>query len=650
MTQFYQALLRDGGLRLGPRLRRSFAAWAGVDDDGSPRLEYERGRTRATLADTASCGRYTFDEPSGNGRLRTTATWAEGPTPAQSWVRVSVEGEHPEAADPVRAPGFMPAYLATGRATDGAAPLEAGPHLIGFEEVRELTGWLADPARGAACIVLSVDRSDPGLGAACADHLAAELAGVAVVARLYDSRAQEALNAWLGPDLSVFGGGLRTYLPGVRPGEETYAMRHQPRGGGAIRDHGIRALNVVVAGVIDFALHRPVPADIRQTEARVARVLAGTLAPDRLHAPPPRPSAIPVPRPPKGRKAIAEPVPAAPPAEAAPEAAPVEAAAEPEATAREVQEPAVPAVPAQGGAPPEFPDPVPGGELAEAIAERLADHLDDSVLEALVDMARGGDSETTALIKTMSAHLEALTRAVDAAGLLGRRRQGGGQELEQLRLQYDQLESDYVELQEHERKAQDRIRWLESRLAEHADPVYGVQTDDADGPWEAESLMDVVQRARKHLRHLDLPDTLDTEVSRLDVMYPRHRRRWTGKTWDALRALDAYAEARAEERFTGGFYDWCARPLPGAPIITPTMVSMKESDSVSGNPKYYRARIFRVPAEIDPSGRVYMPSHIKLQQIGSPAPRMHFLDDAGGATGKIWIGYLGGHLPNTRTN
>ncbi len=264
-------------------------------------------------------------------------------------------------------------------------------------------------------------------------------------------------------------------------------------------------------------------------------------------------------------------------------------------------------------------------------------------------MARGGDSETTALIKTMSAHLEALTRAVEPAGLLGTR--GPSQELERLRRQYDQLEHDFVELQEHERKAQDRIRWLESRLAEHADPVYGVQTDaDPRRPWEAESLMDVLQRARKQLRHLDLPDTLDTEVSKLDVMYPRQRRRWTGRTWDALRALDAYAAARAEARFTGGFYDWCGRPLPGAPVITPTMVSMKESDSVSGNPKYYRARIFRVPTEIDPSGRVYMPSHIKLQPVGSPAPRMHFLDDAGGTTGKVWIGYLGDHLPNTRTN
>jgi len=643
VTQFYQAVLRDGGPRLGPRLRRCFAAWAGVADTGDPDFEHARGRTRTALADNEVCGRYTHDGPTGDGRLRTTATWATGSKGAPGWVRVTVEGDLEEAA--VTAPGFMPAFLATGRATDGAVPVETGPLLVGPEGVKELTDWLARPDRGVPVIVLTVDRSDTNLVAACADHLAETLAGIAVVARLYDARTQDDLNAWLGGDLSVFGGGLRTYLPGVRPGEEIYPMRHQPRGGGAIRDQGVRSLEVVVKGVVDLSVHRPLPTDIRQTEPRVARILAGTLLPRELHAAPPSPAAIAVPRGPR----IPKPAPPSEPKSPAPEPAlePPSPAIEPE-----------PALATEPAAPQPGPD---HDGLADDIAAKLADRLDDSVLEALVDMVRGGDSETTALIKTMSAHLQALTRAVESTGLLAPDTPGSAaddapgspadQELERLRKQYEQLELDYIELEEHERKAQDRIRWLESRLAEHADPVYGVQTDaDPDDCREAESLMDVVQRARKQLRHIDLPDTLDTEVSKLDVMYPRQRRRWTGRTWDALRALDAYAAARAEARFTGGFYDWCARPLPGAPVITPTMVSMKESDSVSGNPKYQRRRVFRVPEEIDPSGRVYMPSHIKLQQVGSPAPRMHFLDDAGGATGKIWIGYLGDHLPNTRTN
>lgn len=45
-----------------------------------------------------------------------------------------------------------------------------------------------------------------------------------------------------------------------------------------------------------------------------------------------------------------------------------------------------------------------------------------------------------------------------------------------------------------------------------------------------------------------------------------------------------------------------------------------------------------------------MESHIKLRPVGYPAPRLYFHDDSAGTTGKVWIGYLGEHLPNTRTN
>ena len=93
MTQFYQALLRDGGPRLGPRLRRCFAAWAGVEDDGDPNLEHAKGRTRTAFADNELCGRYTHDGPTGDGRLRTTATWAAGRGASPGWVRVTVEGD-----------------------------------------------------------------------------------------------------------------------------------------------------------------------------------------------------------------------------------------------------------------------------------------------------------------------------------------------------------------------------------------------------------------------------------------------------------------------------------------------------------------------------------------------------------------------------
>lgn len=622
MTQYYQAVLRDGGDKLGPRLRRCFAAWASVEDDGTPLLEHTRGRTRITLADTDVCGSYTLDAPTGVGRMRTTATWAEARRPSHNWVTVTVEGELSADAEPVRAPSLITDFLQTGRATDGAVGLEAVPHVMGREEIDQLTGWLLDPGRTVPVIVLTVDCADPEVVDSHAGHLAQALAGIAVVVRLFDVPAQDLLNARLGEDLNVFGGGLRTYLPGLERNGGDHPGRHRVRGGGAIRDQGVRALQVVIDGVIEHALRRPLPNDIRQAAPRVSRVLAGEADPPYLHAPPPSPAEL---------------------ARARRPGIPAPRAAEPEPT----PEPA-PVAPTAEPTPPERDD---IAEMAERVSDRVAADLADGILDALVDMASGGDSETTRLIHAMSTHLAALTRAVDEAGLIGERSAPDDRrkrELERLRKEYSRLEVDYELLLYDERHARERIRWLETRLAEHADPVYGVE---APGEvWEADSLMEVVLRARATLTRIDLPDALDADVAKLDVTYPRRCRRWAAKTWDALCALDAYATARAEERFTGGFYDWCGHPLPGQPAISPNTVSMKESDSVTGRPKFREARTFRVPAALDASGRLYMPSHIKLQRVGNPAPRLHFFDDAGGATGRIWVGYLGEHLPNTRTN
>ncbi|MEV6982999.1 hypothetical protein AB0M95_17280 [Sphaerisporangium sp. NPDC051017] len=77
---------------------------------------------------------------------------------------------------------------------------------------------------------------------------------------------------------------------------------------------------------------------------------------------------------------------------------------------------------------------------------------------------------------------------------------------------------------------------------------------------------------------------------------------------------------------------------------------MSESRTVNTNGRYSTSRVFGVPQEVHPSGRVFMEAHIKLRKGGVPAPRVHFHDDSGGATGKVWVGYVGDHLPNAQTN
>lgn len=620
MARFYQAILRDDGDALGVRLRRCFVKWAGVPDDGAPTAQTTRGRTHVRIDDSPVCGRYVTEEQSPQGTLRTTITWAT-PFAKPHWVTAVIDGDPAAEPDLVDAPAVVADFLMTGRPGDGAVPLEASPHLISTDELDQTVAWLAHPARRVPVVVLTPDPRSPDLPAQNAARLAEALAGIAVVVRLYDHRTQEALNDRLGDGLEVFGGGLRTYLPDLRPGAESYPRRHPVRGGKALRELGSRALDVVISGVTDESVRRPLPDDVRQAQRIVNRIIAGEMDLEALSA------RVSVPTPAQ----LARPM-------------PVHAA----------EEPPVPE--------PEEPPPGMTDETVTQIADGVADRLRGEILAAL-QMTSGDTSaaaaETLRSIQSLSAHVSALRRELDETRRLQRdalsRRAEAENETEELRNALDglragqeQLELEYEQVVDEERRARERVRWLEGRLAEHGEPVYGVETPEE--PWSPESLVDVVLHTRAILSRVDLPDRLDDAAARLDVDHPRECRVWASKAWDAFRALHAYAEARASDTFHGGFFDWCTRPPPGKATITLNMLAMKESETVTGNARFREARTFPVPETVAPGGKILMEAHIKLRRVGSPAPRIYFLDDAAGETGRIWVGYLGEHLANTRTN
>jgi hypothetical protein len=221
------------------------------------------------------------------------------------------------------------------------------------------------------------------------------------------------------------------------------------------------------------------------------------------------------------------------------------------------------------------------------------------------------------------------------------------QRLECLRDEHARLLQEYAEEVGNARRLAERVRHLERKLAEAGRPAYGL----APGAelFEPSGLVAALAEAGQRLPHLVIGDT-QSAAARLDLLYPAHCRAWAAKAWDALRALDAFAAARSAGEFTGGFYDWCANATPGRLVIPAGMLSMRESQSVTARAKFSSARTFAVPEDVAPGGKVLMEAHVKLRSVGYPAPRLYFHDDSGGATGKIVIGYLGAHLPNTRTN
>jgi len=124
---------------------------------------------------------------------------------------------------------------------------------------------------------------------------------------------------------------------------------------------------------------------------------------------------------------------------------------------------------------------------------------------------------------------------------------------------------------------------------------------------------------------------------------------WAAKSWDVLRVLDGYAAARRRGEFSKGVHAYLGHTPAGRPGYPPGAHSTQESEPVERSPKLRRLRVFPVPREIHPDGVIFMDAHFKIARKGLISPRIYYHDDAS-QTGKIYVGYIGKHLPNAHTN
>ncbi|MCP3804588.1 hypothetical protein NLX83_35490 [Allokutzneria sp. A3M-2-11 16] len=118
---------------------------------------------------------------------------------------------------------------------------------------------------------------------------------------------------------------------------------------------------------------------------------------------------------------------------------------------------------------------------------------------------------------------------------------------------------------------------------------------------------------------------------------------WRRRTWDVLTSLAHYADsARGAER-PENFVAFLRGGHPGA-AISPTLVAPTESVTTLADKRAYRARVFPVSPDTDPSGEALYQAHVRIERWQPPAPRLHYYDDLA-ATGTLYVGYLGPHLP-----
>lgn len=120
------------------------------------------------------------------------------------------------------------------------------------------------------------------------------------------------------------------------------------------------------------------------------------------------------------------------------------------------------------------------------------------------------------------------------------------------------------------------------------------------------------------------------------------------KAWNTLRTLNDYCRLKDQGDFVGGLLNYVENSAHGGFVQGPA-IKPNESETVLSNRRLRELREIPVPPEVDPSGIVVTKMHVALQTSQSNYPRLYFFD-ASGTNGKVYIGYLGEHLENTRTN
>lgn len=124
---------------------------------------------------------------------------------------------------------------------------------------------------------------------------------------------------------------------------------------------------------------------------------------------------------------------------------------------------------------------------------------------------------------------------------------------------------------------------------------------------------------------------------------------WAGRIWGYVHALHDYVELKEKGEYTGNFHTYLTDDSAPGVKTSPSNYAPTESETVKERPSWREARVFPVPKKVTRARKIFMDAHFKIPATSGVHPRVHIHDDTG-RTGKVYVGYIGPHLPNTLTN
>ena len=150
-------------------------------------------------------------------------------------------------------------------------------------------------------------------------------------------------------------------------------------------------------------------------------------------------------------------------------------------------------------------------------------------------------------------------------------------------------------------------------------------------------------------RYVELsdPDKMLDDILALDELAESY---YAAEFWTYILVLRDYMRAREAGDFSGGnVHDYLANPPDGYRTCSASRHKSNESETVKRNETMRKERTRPVPPEVDSHGEIEMWAHFAPTHCNQRAPRMYYYADTT-KTNKVYIGYIGRHLTNTRTN
>ena len=557
--------------------------------------------------------RYRLTEDSSAGEWVTTVTvHSDGVDDDWVWVDVNAPPSMPgppasperlvkdvDAADAwwTGVPHMVRVILSAADAHDGEMILSSRPTLVTVADVDGLISAICDPGRrGTALVAAPIPDVPAPTMIGHVERLTRECVGLAGIYVL-DTGAAAKLEESFAPSHSVPLGAVRTFLPEVDPASAVDARRHRVLLARTIAEQAPGKLaHLLGRANRSRALNLPLPSHVAQVDRLLSREEPAAVL-RAIQATPPDPFAH---RPGDGAAGLGQ------------------------AATTAVREVAI------------------AGELLTSLVSEFQSGASHAGVPGSPDDMTARFRELLAEGRgVLRGHREISRRLAALQDML--EEVEDDRDLVRARLEDEQL--DHAETQAELLKAKlelDRLRGILSRSGRVDQTRAAVAAAQSPG-----SFAELLERLDEHVLSFVIFTGDPKNALELDDFDPLGT--WAAKSWDVLRVLDGYAAARRRGEFSKGAHAYLSHTPPGRPGYPPGAHSTQESEPVERSPRLRKLRVFPVPRNVHPDGAIFMDAHFKIARKGLVSPRIYYHDDAS-RTGKIYVGYIGKHLPNTHTN